>query len=162
MSNSIIINKSMKKLLKSKSLLVCFPINKKRILDEIDVFFEDVKMHERYGQKCFSVENIFESDLFFKNKNLSVVEWEWNKNEIYLDKPLIKRQYKKVVILSSKYIEKALLEKFPNNAFVISFCIQFGKYRNINIRICQASYNSILDEDLDKYEQPVMQIYLMT
>ena len=60
------------------------------------------------------------------------------------------------------YIEKMLLQKFPQNSFVISFCIQFGKYRNINIRICQDLDDSILDGNLEMYDQPVMQIHLKT
>ena len=162
MNNKIIMNKPMRKLLESKYLGVCFLLNKKSIIDEIDSFFNGVKMYSKDGKKCFSLDNIFDSDLYSQNDSLSVADWEWKTNEIYLDKTLIKNQYKKTILLSSKYIEKKLLEKFPQNSFVINFCIQFGKYRNINIRVCQDLEDAVFDKDLDKYNQPVMQIYLKT
>ena len=152
----------MKKVLKSKNSYIGVSFQKKEISNEILSFFNQVRLYQKYDKKCFSTDNIFESDVNLHNVDMSVAEWEWDTNEIYLDKMLIKRQYKKSILLSIDIIEKTLLEKFPGNSFVISFCIQFGRFRNINIRICQDLGIPILDEDLDKYSQPVMQVYLTT
>ena len=162
MSKNIVMNLPMKKIMGCKFPCVCGMLHKNLIIDEIDVFFKDVKIYERADKKCFSVQNIFESESYLQNNDFSIVEWEWNTNEIYLHKSLIKRQYKKVLILCSIYIEKMLLQKFPQNSFVISFCIQFGRYRNINIRICQDLDDAVLDRNLEIYDQPVMQIRLKT
>ena len=161
MNKKVVMNSPMRKHLESKFSNICI-LPSKRYIGEIDLFFKKVKMYERDGVKCFSPKNIFESYLHFDNNNSPITEWEWDTNEIYLDKSLIKRQYKKTIVRSSQHIEKILLERFPNNSFQISFCIQFGKYRNISIRICQDLDDSILERDLNKYDQPIMQVYLKT
>lgn len=144
-----------------------FPIIRGRlkenyILSEIDDFFSSVKMHEKNEQKCFSVKDFFALDSYTQNVNTSIMEWEWGTNEIYLDKTLIQRQYKKSILLSIRIIEKVLRERFPDNLFLIIFVVQFGKYRNISIRICQDFGESVLDKNLEKYVQPVMQVHLKT
>lgn len=162
MSKNTVMNLPMRKIMDCKYPYVYGLLQKKQIIDEMAGFFKDVKMYEADGRKCFSVQNVFESTVYFQNNDLSIMEWEWDTNEIYLNKSLIKRQYKKVVMLCSEYIEKMLLQKFPTNSFIISFCVQFGKHRNINIRICQDLKDSVLDRNLELYNQPIMQIHLKT
>ena len=162
MNKNTVMNLPMRKIIGCKYPYLCGLLHKKQITDEIDGFFKDVKMYEMANKKCFSAQNIFETESNFQNNSFSIVEWEWDTNEIYLGKSLIKRQYKKVLMLCSAYIEKMLLQKFPQNSFVISFCMQFGRYENINIRICQNLDEAILDRNLERYDQPVMQIYLKT
>lgn len=162
MNKNTVMNLPMRKIMSSKFPFVFGLLHKKQITDEIDAFLKDVKMYKMADKKCFSLQNAFESESYVQNNNFSIAEWEWNTNEIYLGKSLIKRQYKKVLMLCSSYIEKMLLQKFPQNSFVISFCVQFGKYRNINIRICQDLDDAVLDRNLEMYDQPVMQIYLKT
>lgn len=162
MSKRIILNSAMRKILASKFQRIRVLPREKHIANEIDMFFKKMNMYEKYEQKCFSAKNIFESDVCTQTGKFSVVDWEWETNEIYLDKSLIKRNYRKSIILSSDIIEKTLKERFQGNLFVISFCVQFGKFRNISIRICQDSDFPVLDENLEKYSQPIMQIYLRT
>lgn len=160
MTKKTIVNSAMRKIMESRIPYISFLLRKEDISNVIMSFFNQVSLYRSGEQKCFSNDNIFESDLTVNN--LSIAEWEWDTNEIHLDKTLIKRQYKESILLSIDVIEKALQERFPGNSFVVSFSIQFGKFRNINIRVCQDLGISILDEDLDKYNQPVMQVYLST
>ena len=160
MTKKTIVNSAMRKIMESRIPYISFLIRKEDISNVIMSFFNQVSLYRSGEQKCFSNDNIFESDLTVNN--LSIAEWEWDTNEIHLDKTLIKRQYKESILLSIDVIEKALQERFPGNSFVVSFSIQFGKFRNINIRVCQDLGIAILDEYLDKYNQPVLQVYLST
>jgi hypothetical protein len=160
MTKKTMANSAMRKIMESRIPYISFLLRKKDISNVITSFFDQVSLFRSGEQKCFSNDNIFESDLTVNN--LSIAEWEWDTNEIHLDKTLIKRQFKESILLSIDVIEKALQERFPGNSFVVSFSIQFGKFRNINIRVCQDLGIAILDEDLDKYNQPVMQVYLST
>ena len=160
MTKKTIVNSAMRKIMESRIPYISFLLRKEDISNVIMSFFNQVSLYRSGEQKCFSNDNIFES--YLTVNNLSIAEWEWDTNEIHLDKTLIKRQYKESILLSIDVIEKALQERFPGNSFVVSFSIQFGKFRNINIRVCQDLGIAILDEDLDKYNQPVMQVYLST
>ena len=162
MNKRINLNSAMSNVFNSKFLYGCVLPSKKHIAEEIDAFFKSVTLYEKNGQKCFSTKNIFESNVCIPPNELSIVNWEWDTNEIYLDKSLIKINYKKAIIWSINIIERALQENFSGNSFVISFCIQSGRFRNINIRICQDLGYSLLNENLDEYSQPVLQVYLKT
>lgn len=162
MNKRINLNSAMRKIFNSKVLYVCVLPSKKHITKEIDAFFKSVTLYEKNGKKCFSTKNIFESNVHTPKNELSIVNWEWDTNEIYLDKSLIKINYKKSIIWSINIIERRLRENFSGNSFVISFCIQSGRFRNINIRIFQDLGYSLLNENLDEYSQPILQVYLKT
>lgn len=162
MNKNVIMNMAMKRIFRFNFMHFMSSPQEGSIEDEINTFFTHVKMYRKDEQKCFSTKNIFNCEEYTQNANYSALQWEWDTNEIYLDKSIIKRQYKKSIVLATSIIEKILHEKFPMNSFVISVFVQFGRFRNINIRICQDLEETILDKDLDKYNQPIMQICIST
>ena len=123
MSKKISVNSAMKKIMESKFPYIGILFREQDISNEIVSFLSHVNLYQKDDQKCFSTDNIFESNVSLYN--MPVTEWEWDTNEIYLDKALIKRQYKKSILLSIDTIEKNLRKRFPGNSFVICFFIQF-------------------------------------
>ena len=91
MTKKTIVNSAMRKIMKSRIPYISFLLRKEDISNVITSFFDQVSLYRSGEQKCFSNDNIFESDLTVNN--LSIAEWEWDTNEIHLDKTLIKRQY---------------------------------------------------------------------
>ena len=154
-------NSLMKELL-FKSSNSLFSANKRKIKAEINSFFKNVQLFECEGEKCFSSENIFISNKYKNGDCSSITDWEWDSNEIYLNKSIIGNRFKDSVNIAVETIESLLFEKFPRNSFYISVCVQYGDLRNINIRIYLNRGAPYANVDIEEYQQPVLNEILNT
>ena len=152
----------MEQLLLSNFSFFSFKINERKIEMEIDSFFEKVSMFEDIGEKCFSTENCFISSDYVRDSGFSITEWEWDNNEIYLNKKLIKKRFREAIYIAISRIETLLTNKFPDNSFHIIVSAQCGSLRNVVIRLYLDRGDAYLDENLEKYNQPVLSEILRT
>ena len=152
MIRTIHTNSTMDKILLSRSRATLRRSNKQKIKREIIEFINKVKLFEHNENKCFSEKNIFESNTNYS----SITDWEWDNNEIYLDKSSIGKQFKKAICEALETIESLLVERFSGNSFCINLSVQYGSLRNINIRIYLNRGKAYSDTDIELYNQPVL------
>ena len=158
MNKIVEMNTSMKKVLSSKNNFSFFRANRKKIQSEIVSFFDRVKIYEYNGEKCFSAENCFDTDININSlKNIStLIDWEWDTNEIYLDKSIIGKEFKRAIFIALETIELCIVERFPNITFRISLSLQTGKFRNINARIYLDRGVPYTESDIEGYNQAIL------
>lgn len=154
-------NSAMKKILLAKREIGIRVADEKGIKSAVNDFFSCVCLYEFSQEKCFSSQNCFASAEYVPGEK-ALTEWEWETNEIYLEAKLIQRKYKKAINLVVDTVENLLREKYPNNSFFVVASVQFGKNRNINIRIFLNRGEAYISDDLENYKQPVLQDLLNT
>ena len=67
---------------------------KRKIISELNFFLNKVQLYQQNQKKCFSVENCFSSNIFKLSDHISITDWEWNNNEIYIDGGIIGKNFK--------------------------------------------------------------------
>ncbi|MBQ7314751.1 MAG: hypothetical protein IJW83_01920 [Clostridia bacterium] len=160
MTKEIHMNAPMKKL--AVQVMPLFLPNERKILAEINSFFERAAMYPCKEGICFLTDPPSNVACLLENKHHFLTELEWEHNEIYFNKSMIRRGYRQSIEIAFKQIASLLSEKFPNICFRIVASVQFGKHRNVNIHVYIDRQESIISTDLDTYEQPVMYMILQT
>jgi len=131
-------------------------LNITKLKKEFAVFFDCVGLFEADGDKCFSTKNCFQPDSSGSNDIVDITAWEWDNNEIFLDKSIIGKDYRKAIKYALEIIEVALINCYSGNSFYIFISVQKGEMRNINIRIFLNRGMPYVDYDVEKYKQPVL------
>ena len=131
-------------------------LKKRKIVAELNSFLNKVQLYQENHKKCFSVENCFSASIFKTSDHISITDWEWNNNEIYIDGGLIGKNFKQSMDLVLNTIETFLFVNFPNNSFCITVSVQLGKFKNMNIRVYLNRGELYANSDIEKYNQPVL------
>ena len=151
----------MEKILSKKSKLLC-GFKKRKIISEINDFFDKVHLYKNDQEICFSTDNYFALPSDTSDKYSSLSDWEWGTNEIYLQKSIVDKELKASLTIALETVEELLVKNFAGTSFFIIASLQHGKYRNINIRICINRENPYMDSEIERYNQPVLREILIT
>ena len=152
----------MDQLLSAKDCIWIRHANSRLIKKEINTFFDKVKLVEKNGEKCFSEKNYFDFISLYPDSYTEPTGWEWDNNEIYLGNTAVGNQLKKTIILAIEIIEEYLISRFSGNSFCIMMSAQYGKLRNVNIRIVLNRESCYTDLEMEGFDQPVLKIILTT